>query len=144
MRLNQYLHPIKSIVLGRMIDAGLHHQGVSKGIRSRPGQGWPGGRQQVDRILRPGALFVFTAFEDRGIERYRLPMQDNGFNIEVYEEKPDWRSRQLATYEGTLAEQDALIEEMGEGALSLIAEAKDCLADGLVNTQHVFVVSRRM
>jgi ubiquinone/menaquinone biosynthesis C-methylase UbiE len=107
-------------------------------------QDQPAVMQEVARILRPRAPFVFTAFEDRGTERYRLPLQDNGFNVEVYEEKPDWRRRQLALYERTVAKQDTLIEEMGEGGRVLIAEAEYLLADGLENTRHVFVAARRM
>jgi len=100
--------------------------------------------KEVARILRPGAPFVFTAFEDRDTERYRLPLQENGFNVEVYEEKPDWRRRQLALYGRTVVEKDALIEEMGDGGRVLIAEAEYLLADGLENTRHVFVAGRRM
>ena len=86
--------------------------------------------REVARILRPGAPFIFTAYEDRDAELYRLPLLDNGFAVEVYEEKPDWRRRQLALYARTVAEQAALIEEMGEGARSLIAEAEDCSLTG--------------
>lgn len=99
--------------------------------------------KEVARILRPGAAFVFTAFEGKNTELYRSPLYENGFNAEVYEEKPDWRRRQLALYERIAAEQVALLEEMGEGAQGFIAEAKECLANGLVNTRHVFVVGRR-
>ena len=45
--------------------------------------------QEAARILRPGASFIFTAFEDSNAEKYRLPLLDNGFAVEVYEEKPD-------------------------------------------------------
>lgn len=99
--------------------------------------------KEAARILRPAAPFVFTAFEDRDTELYRAPLQDNGFIVEVYEEKPDWRRRQLALYERTVAEQAALSEEMGEGARPLIAEAEYFLADGLANARHIFVVGRR-
>lgn len=100
--------------------------------------------RETARILRPGTHFIFTAFEGRDAELYRTPLCDNGFDVEVYEEKPDWHRRQLAIYEKTVAEQGALIEEMGEGAQPLISEAKFMLADGLVNTRHVFVVGRKM
>ena len=43
-----------------------------------------------------------------------------------------------------IAEQVALIEEMGESVRSLVAEAEDLLADGLVIARHVLVVGRRM
>jgi ubiquinone/menaquinone biosynthesis C-methylase UbiE len=99
--------------------------------------------REAVRILRPGAPFIFTAFERQGMERYRTPLQDNGFEIEAYEEKPDWRRRLLIAYEQAVAEQDALFAEMGEGAFTLIAEANASLADGLGNTRQVFVVGRK-
>jgi SAM-dependent methyltransferase len=100
--------------------------------------------REVARILRPGGRFIFTAFEGISTEVYRAPLLENGFSIEVYEEKPDWRRRQLALYQGTLDQQDALITEMGEGAQSLIGEAKFMLADGMATTRHIFVVGRKV
>jgi ubiquinone/menaquinone biosynthesis C-methylase UbiE len=99
--------------------------------------------KEISRILRPGARFVFTAFEGRDAEIYRLPLLNNGFDVEIYEEKPNWRSRQVVLYERTVAEQAAIIEELGDGGRALIDEAKFFLADGLVNTRHVIVVGKR-
>jgi ubiquinone/menaquinone biosynthesis C-methylase UbiE len=100
--------------------------------------------REAARILRPDAPFVFTAFEDRDNELYRSPLQENGFQVEVYEEKPDWQRRQLILYQRTVDEQAALFEEMGEGARILVAEAEHFLAEGLGNARHVFVVGRKM
>jgi ubiquinone/menaquinone biosynthesis C-methylase UbiE len=100
--------------------------------------------REAARILRPGPSFVFTAFEGRDAELYRIPLHDNGFNVEVYEEKPDWQRRQLILYKRTVDEQAALTEEMGEGVRVLVAEAEHFLANGLVDARHVFVVGRRM
>jgi len=99
--------------------------------------------KEISRILRPGARLVFTAFEGRDAEIYRQPLLDNGFEVELYEEKPNWRSRQLVLYERTVAEQAAILEELGDGAQTLIEEAKDLLADGLVNARHVIVVAKK-
>ena len=100
--------------------------------------------KEISRILKPGARLVFTAIEGKDAEIYRLPLLDNGFDVEVYEEKPNWRSRQLVLYERAIAEQAAIIEESGAGGQVLIDEAKYLLADGLVNTRHMIVVGKRV
>jgi ubiquinone/menaquinone biosynthesis C-methylase UbiE len=99
--------------------------------------------QEVTRILKPGARFVFTSFEGEPYDFYRAPLLDHGFGIEVYEEKPDWKRRQLMLYAKTIEEQAELIREIGEGARPLIEEAEYFLANGLENTRHVFVVVRK-
>ena len=99
--------------------------------------------KEAARILKPGARFVFTSFEGTPYGFYRSPLQDNDFEIEVYEEKPDWKRRQLLLYERTIAEQDKLFKEMGEGARPLIEEAQYFLEKGLENTLHVLVAARK-
>jgi ubiquinone/menaquinone biosynthesis C-methylase UbiE len=100
--------------------------------------------REVARILRPGARFIFTAFEGKDLEHYRLPLQENGFEIEVYEEKPDWQRRQLIFYQRAVDEQAALFEEMGEGARGTVGEAEHFLAVGFGDVRHVLVVGRRL
>ena len=100
--------------------------------------------REVARILRPGAPFVFTALEKGNTELYRSPLGDNGFRVEVYEETPDYRRRRLGLYERILAEQGALLEEMGEGFRALIRAAERGVADGLEDSRRALVVGRRM
>ena len=103
--------------------------------------------KEAARLLRPGARFALTAFEEENPKLYSLLLQDNGFEVEVDEEKPDWRSRQRVLYQRIVAEQEALTEEMGEGARVLIEEAEHFLAtfraDGWAGTRHAFLVGRR-
>jgi len=73
---------------------------------------------EVARILRPGGRFALTWWQStrpggRGDSRL---LQENGFMIEECYEPPGWRQPQLAAYEAILAEQSALIEEMGAAA----------------------------
>ena len=100
--------------------------------------------KEISRILKPGARLVFTAIEGRNAVIYRLPLQNNGFDVEIYEEKPNWRSRVLVLYERAIAEQAAIIEESGDSGRVLIDEAKAFLPDGLVNTRHVIVVGKKV
>jgi hypothetical protein len=73
-----------------------------------------------------------------------LLLQDSGFEVEEYYEKPDWRRRQVALYERVLAEQDTLIKEIGEtAARPIINEAKKVLPGRLANNRHVLVVGRK-
>jgi ubiquinone/menaquinone biosynthesis C-methylase UbiE len=99
--------------------------------------------REAGRILRPGAPFVFTAFEPRDTELYLAPLRDNRFSVEVYEEKPDWSRRARAVYEGFVAHKAALLAEMGEGIRYLIAESEGALASWPWNDRHVFVAGRR-
>jgi ubiquinone/menaquinone biosynthesis C-methylase UbiE len=99
--------------------------------------------REAARILKPGAPFAFTAFELRDSDSYRAALQESEFEVEVYEDKPEWRSKQLAVYGKVLAAQAAIIEEMGDGGRTLVAEARDCVANGLADIQHMFVIARR-
>jgi len=99
--------------------------------------------REAGRILRPGALFAFTAFEHRDTELYRLPLTDNGFRVEVYEEKPDWSRRMRLLWEGFVSHKAALLAEMGESIRYAIAEAEGGLAGWPWQFRHVFVAGRR-
>jgi ubiquinone/menaquinone biosynthesis C-methylase UbiE len=113
--------------------------------------------QEVARVLRPGARFVFTTW-DVGIVPPIWPPQVNdhrpllrnaGFAVEVYEETSGWERRQRAMYEGIRASQVALTEEMGEiAAGAWLAEATYLpgLADGtdyLAHMRRILVVARK-
>lgn len=101
---------------------------------------------EVARILRSAARFVFTTWESIKPSEtdYHLLMQDSGFEIEEYYEKPDWERRQRAVYERILAEQATLIKEMGEtAARPVINEAKEA-PGGLANARHVLMVCRKI
>jgi SAM-dependent methyltransferase len=102
----------------------------------------PAVMRKAARILRPGAFIVLLAIEGSS-EFYRPLLSDSGFRVEVYEEMPDWRCRRLILYERILAEQAALIEELGDGSSTIIEEARQGLADGLVNARHVLILGRR-
>ena len=106
---------------------------------------------EVARILHPGARFVFTTWEARKvmvdplyIMDYHPLLGDAGFEIEVYDETPEWEERQQAVYDKALADQAKLILEMGETAATLwIAEAQ-INTTMLSELRRVLVAARRL
>ena len=76
-----------------------------------------GSVQETARILKPDARFVFTTWDVNlpGMIRDHRPiLEANGFAVQRYEPTPDWENRQRAVHERVLANQDLLIQEMGE------------------------------
>jgi ubiquinone/menaquinone biosynthesis C-methylase UbiE len=86
---------------------------------------------EILRILRSGALFVFTSFEQkdpRPGKDYGSLLNKAGFEVKLYEETPDWNRRQREVYERVLENKEILIKDMGkEGASLWILEAKGFL-----------------
>ncbi len=106
---------------------------------------------EVARILRPGGRFVFTTWDfgqtppgwPPQVADHRELLRETGFQVQTYEETPDWRQRQVAVYEGILAAQAQLVNELGEpAALDMISEARHMPAV-LEQSQRVLVVARR-
>jgi ubiquinone/menaquinone biosynthesis C-methylase UbiE len=116
-----------------------------------------GAIQEVARILKPGARFVFTNWDrDRSPPGYLPPLSDHrplleqaGFQIEVYEVQPEAETKRRAYYEQVVVSEQAFIQEMGEEtARQMILEARNTLglADGidyLAYSRRIFVVARR-
>jgi len=101
---------------------------------------------EVDRVLRSGARFVLTWWETAEQDEvyYRGLLQDGGFLVEEYTEKPDWRRRQLAVHDGILVEQAALMEEMGEAAAGRLIEGAEGFRSWMADRRHVFIVGRKV
>jgi cyclopropane fatty-acyl-phospholipid synthase-like methyltransferase len=118
--------------------------------------------REVGHLLRPGAHFVFTNWEDRRLEPntqgvspekiydYRPLLNETFFEVECYEEAYDWERKMREVYMATLAHSNEIIQEMGEQAASpLIEEAKAMteLHDGkdiLMKIRRILVVARRL
>jgi SAM-dependent methyltransferase len=106
---------------------------------------------EVARILRPGGRFVFTTWDfdhtppgwPPQVRHHKDLLSETRFLLQSYEETPDWLRRQVAVYEGILAAQPELVEELGESAASdMIAEALHMPAV-LGQSRRVLVVARR-
>ncbi len=104
---------------------------------------------EVARVLRSGARFVFTTWEKPSETDHHLLLQDSGFEVEEYYEKPDRKRRQHAVYERILAEQATLIKEMGEtAARPIINEATRSRTKRrtreAADSRHVLIVCRKI
>ncbi|MEX1255582.1 MAG: methyltransferase domain-containing protein [Dehalococcoidia bacterium] len=88
---------------------------------------------EAARVLRPGARFVFTAFElapERvrdlpvigadPVDDYRPVLDDAGFSIDAYDEIPGWPEPMTAAYSALVAADEALRAEMGDLAVNAL------------------------
>lgn len=83
---------------------------------------------EVARILHPGGRFAFVAFEldaeriaglpvwDDPVGDYRPLLADAGFEIQSYEQIPNWQDHVTAGFGAIVAEREALEAELGEAA----------------------------
>lgn len=107
--------------------------------------------QETARILTPGAPFIFTSWEMThpspslkldAISDYSPLLKEAGFDIEVYEEIPNWKQRQRAILSGILEAKDALVRDIGEaGAMHLCRWALERPKE-LDYNRRIFVVAR--
>ena len=112
----------------------------------------PAACQEMARIIRAGGCFVFTSFELfkasthfqlAPIHDYRPMLEVAGFNVEHYEETPDWERRMRLVFAGIVAEEANLRREVGDvGAASLHQLATNRPKE-LSDTRRVLVVARR-
>ena len=108
--------------------------------------------REVARILRPGGRFGFTTWEQSGysahlgapqLADHRPLLAAAGFDMEMYEEPPDWQRQQRPLLEGIIGSEPALAEEMEAAvAAGFVAMAHGALAD-LPVRRYVCVVARR-
>jgi SAM-dependent methyltransferase len=105
---------------------------------------------EIARILRPEGRLVFTTWECHFTPQGWPPqlahhddlLQRAGFDIEIYEETPDWRARQLAVYAGILAAEPELAAEIGlEATAGLVAEAHE-FPSVLAHSRRVLIVAQ--
>jgi SAM-dependent methyltransferase len=107
------------------------------------------------RILRPGARFVFTAFEvlpDRvaglpilgedPVPDFRPVLEAAGFEVEYYAEMPGWRDRVTGTYRAVLEAQDALTQELGPAVYLVVTWEMTLTLERDPYCRRVLVVAR--
>jgi len=102
--------------------------------------------KEVARILRKGAHFVVTCWEDEQsplMKDVRLLLRETGFIIKLFEEVTDWERRQREVYQKYIESKKILIKEMGsEVAFIPIMEAKRYLPL-LKYWKHILAVAKK-
>ena len=92
--------------------------------------------RDIARVLAPSGRLVFTAFElepahvaglpvlgDDPLSDYSPLLEEVGFQVETYEETPDWQERVQAAFGAVGDAADVLEAEMGQVAVaSLLSE----------------------
>jgi ubiquinone/menaquinone biosynthesis C-methylase UbiE len=111
---------------------------------------------EAARILRPGARFVFRAFElDPGraaelpvlgldpVDDYQPLLSSTGFSVLVYEATEVWPKRVTAAYEAILAAEKTLAQEMGEQAWLALSLEVSLTLQRQPYRRHVLAVAMR-
>ena len=107
---------------------------------------------EVARILKPGAVFAFTAWEMRKsptpgrttIPDYRPLLEQAGFQVEQYIESQDWRQQQNDIYRKMREYSNDLKNEMGPDASAILLEDARRKDHQLPDFSRVLVISRKM
>ena len=112
----------------------------------------PAAIREVARILRPGARFGFTTWEQEGysgrlkaaqLTDHGSTLAEAGFEVELYEEPANWRRQQKAVLEGILASEQRLSDELERPNVDRFME----LAHGMLNEmplrRYVTILARR-
>jgi len=108
--------------------------------------------REVARILRPRARFAFTTWEQDGYSSrlnarqfadYRPPLLEAGFEIELYEEPPNWRQQQRAALEGLLAAKAELAAELESPLVDQYMRLANGMLADMPARRYVSAIARR-
>jgi SAM-dependent methyltransferase len=112
----------------------------------------PAALREIARILRPGARFGFTTWEQEGYSErlkaaqltdHRPALEEAGFEVESYEEPVDWRQQQKTVLEGLLASEQKLADELDPPNVDrFMGLARGMLSD-MPARRYVSVLARR-
>ena len=108
--------------------------------------------REIARILKIGGRFGFTTWEQAGYSErlksqqfsdYRPLLAAAGFDVEIYEDPPNWRQQQKRTLELLIERETELTAEMESAAAAgILAMAHGSLKD-LPSRRYVLAVGRR-
>lgn len=109
--------------------------------------------RETARILRPGCCFGFTTWEQQTgysqrlkalqLEDYRPVLESASFDVEIYDEPPNWQRQQRSLLEASIAHERELVEEMGSMAASKFLEMARGALEDMPSRRYVFGVGRR-
>jgi SAM-dependent methyltransferase len=111
---------------------------------------------EAARVLKPGARFVYTAFElnPEGVagqpvigadptDDFRPSMEAAGFTVVTYEETPGWKERLYGAYSAVQDQQEALRAEMGPVAVMAFLSEVTAVLERHMYKRRVYCVAQR-
>jgi len=111
---------------------------------------------ETARVLRPGGIFGFVAFEldanrvsglpvwnDDPVSDYRPLLEQAGFQLLEYRQLPGWRDQLTAGFEAIIADGDALTAELGGSAAEALLLEASITVELQPYLGHVFALARR-
>ncbi len=110
---------------------------------------------EVARILRPDGRFALVAFEvdservaglpfwDDPVSDYRLPLASVGFEVNRYDQIPNWTKQVSACFGAVLRERAALEAELGEAAAAATLMEAAVTLEIRLYCGHVLAVATR-
>ena len=108
--------------------------------------------RETARILRPNGRFGFTSWEQHGSSQrldapqlgdYRPILEQAGFDVEVYDEPPNWRQQQRTLLEDVVAHEHELAKEMERTAWAQFASMARGALEDMPSRRYVFGIARR-
>ncbi len=103
--------------------------------------------EETARILKHGGRFACTTWEvDEmgGVKDYRPLLTNAGFRVEYYEATPNWEQYQRGVHERVLANQDALIREIGKAGANFWIQGAKIELNRLSKMRRVFFAATRL
>jgi SAM-dependent methyltransferase len=148
-----------AFIVGRATAVGLADASVAGAMSIDSLQYVPDKRasfREVARVVAPRGRLVFTAFEleparvaglpvlgDDPIADYAPLLRDAGFEVEIYEETPNWKVRLEEAYSAVLAAEEALRPEMGDRAVDALFLELALTLEVEPYRRRVFAVAQR-
>lgn len=108
--------------------------------------------KEIHRILEPKGLFAFTTWEQHGynprlgaqqVDDYRPLLKEAGFDILRYEPVEGAGELQRRCFEGLIAGENALREELGDGPASMFVKMAKSAKDESGGRRYVFGIALR-
>lgn len=108
--------------------------------------------REAARVLRPGARFGFTVWEQAGFsarlkaqqfQDYRPLLSEAGFEVERYEEPPHWHEQQERVLKAIIEHESDIVAERGAAASAQFLNMARGMLSDFTSRRYVLAVARR-
>jgi ubiquinone/menaquinone biosynthesis C-methylase UbiE len=113
----------------------------------------PAALKEIARVLKPGGLFAFTTWAQDGFNPrlkseqssdYQPLLRDAGFECLVYERLKDAEASQKRTFDGLIAQENVLRDEIGNQATSMLVDMARAGLKESAERMYVFGIARKI